>query len=150
MHSVLERVGVEACWQQNFFIVLSVNRSFLRLTNCLNSNKLKLTDLCSGTRPGITIEPALAVSRLFSLNCRIDYLLPAAYYLACRFENDFEMAVLSAINGGGNNMARAALTGALSGAMVGLNGIPRRFITGLIDHERILGLVDRVVHVGES
>ena len=100
--------------------------------------------------PEITIEPALAVARLFSLNCRISYLLPAAYYLASRFESNFEMAVLSAINGGGNNMARAALTGALSGAMVGLNGIPRCFITGLIDHDRILSLVDRVVQARES
>ena len=54
------------------------------------------------------------------------------------------MAVLSAVNGGGNNMARAALTGALSGALVGLKGIPDRFISGLTDHERLLRLAERV------
>jgi ADP-ribosylglycohydrolase len=93
------------------------------------------------------IEPALTVCPLYGQGCRIDYLLTPAYYLYSRFENDFEMAVLSAINGGGNNMARAALTGALSGATVGITGIPERFISGLTDHERILELTDRVTDV---
>jgi ADP-ribosylglycohydrolase len=60
-------------------------------------------------------------------------MLPAAYYLAAHFENDYEMAVLPAINGGGNNIARASLTGAVSGARVGLSGIPERFISGLAE-----------------
>ena len=34
-------------------------------------------------------------------------------------------------NGGGKNMARAMLTGALVGTQVGLSGIPQRFIDGL-------------------
>ena len=93
----------------------------------------------------IQIEPAHLVSRLYTPDCRIAHLLPAAYYLASRYENDFEMAILSAINGGGNNMARAALTGALSGAMNGLSGIPERFITGLTDNEHILELVESLV-----
>ena len=93
----------------------------------------------------IQIEPAHLVSRLYTPDCRITHLLPAAYYLASRYENDFEMAVLSAINGGGNNMARAALTGALSGAMNGLGGIPERFISGLTDSERILELVESLL-----
>jgi ADP-ribosylglycohydrolase len=42
-------------------------------------------------------------------------------------------------------MARAALTGALSGAMTGFGGIPERFISGLSDNEHILGLVESLV-----
>ena len=71
-------------------------------------------------------------------------MLPAAYYLIHRYPEDFEMAVLSAVNGGGNNMARAALTGALSGAMAGLRGIPERLISGLKDHERLLRLAENI------
>ncbi|MBU2807537.1 ADP-ribosylglycohydrolase family protein, partial [Acidithiobacillus ferrooxidans F221] len=41
---------------------------------------------------------------------------------------------------GGQNMSRAMLTGALVGAQVGLEGIPRRFITGLRDAQRYLAL----------
>ena len=44
---------------------------------------------------------------------------------------DFEAAVLHAVNGGGQNLARAMLTGALVGGQVGLSGIPARFIDGL-------------------
>jgi ADP-ribosylglycohydrolase len=100
--------------------------------------------------PALVIEPAYAICDICGSNCIIGHLLPAVYYLAARFEDDFEMAVLSAINGGGNNMARAALTGGLSGAQVGLSGIPERFITGLADHERLLDLVDRVAKAAEK
>jgi ADP-ribosylglycohydrolase len=93
----------------------------------------------------IQIEPAHLVSHLYTPDCRITHLLPAAYYLASRFEDDFEMAVLSAINGGGNNMARAALTGGLAGAMNGFSGIPNRFISGLSDNEHILELVEALI-----
>ena len=45
-------------------------------------------------------------------------------------------------------MARAALTGALSGAMVGLPGIPDRFFKGLKDGERLLELAEKVADMG--
>ena len=40
-----------------------------------------------------------------------------------RFAGDFEAAVLHAVNGGGQNLARAMLTGALVGAQVVLYAI---------------------------
>jgi len=40
------------------------------------------------------------------------------------------------------------LTGALSGALVGLEGIPERFIRGLKDHERLLNLAEKVAGNG--
>jgi len=94
--------------------------------------------------PGIQIEPALKACRLFGLACTLGFLLPAAYYFVCRFENDFYNAVMSALNGGGNNMARAALTGALAGARVGLTGIPENLIKGLFDHERLLHMAKEI------
>lgn len=81
--------------------------------------------------PEIRIEPAAKIAAVYGLPCAIYHLLPAAYYLATRFAHDFESAVLAAINGGGQNMSRAMLTGALVGAQVGLSGIPSRFIDGL-------------------
>jgi ADP-ribosyl-[dinitrogen reductase] hydrolase len=70
--------------------------------------------------------------------------------MVSRYENDFEMAVLSAINGGGNNMARAALTGALSGAIVGFSGIPKRFVEGLSDHKRLVSLAELIASETKS
>jgi ADP-ribosylglycohydrolase len=90
--------------------------------------------------PDIRIEPSWKVSLVYGMPCAIYHQLPAAYYLAARFHDDFESALLHAINGGGQNQARAILTCALVGAQVGLSGIPRRFIVGLEDHEQLLVL----------
>jgi ADP-ribosylglycohydrolase len=90
--------------------------------------------------PDIRIEPAWKVSIVYGMPCAIYHQLPAVYYLAARFHNDFEAALLHAVNGGGQNQARATLTGALVGAQVGLAAIPERFINGLAERERLLQL----------
>ncbi len=90
--------------------------------------------------PDIRIEPAWKVSLVYGMPCAIYHQLPAAYYLAARFEDDFKSAVLHAINGGGQNQARAILTGALSGAQCGLNGIPQYLLDGLENSPELLTL----------
>ncbi len=94
--------------------------------------------------PEIVVEPPHSVAQIYGLACQLGFMLPTAYWLVSRFENDFETAVLTAINGGGNNMARACMTGALSGAQVGLQGIPQRFIDGLVDKDEILANAEKV------
>ncbi|OIO02336.1 MAG: ADP-ribosylglycohydrolase [Desulfovibrionaceae bacterium CG1_02_65_16] len=90
--------------------------------------------------PDVRIEPAWKASLVYGLPCSIICQLPAAYYLAARFEDDFESAVLHAVNGGGQNMSRAMLTGILAGARCGISGIPCRFIDGLADAEEVRDL----------
>jgi len=94
--------------------------------------------------PGIRIEPAWKVSLVYGMPCAVYHQFQPAYYLAARFAGDFESAVLHAVNGGGQNLARALLTGALAGAQCGLGGIPRRFIDDLVDHEPLLALIEKV------
>ncbi len=94
--------------------------------------------------PGVVIEPAWKVSLVYGMPCSIVCVLPAAYYLAARFQNDFEQAVLHAVNGGGQNMSRAMLAGALVGAQVGVSGIPRRFIDGLSGGDEAVDLAKRL------
>jgi hypothetical protein len=94
--------------------------------------------------PQVAIEPAWKVSLVYGMPCSILCMLPAAYYLAARFQDDFEQAVLHAVNGGGQNMSRAMLTGALAGAQVGLSGIPQRFIDGLTEGREIVDLARRL------
>jgi ADP-ribosylglycohydrolase len=96
----------------------------------------------AATDPGISIKPAWKVSIVYGMPCAIYHQLPAAYYLATRFADDFESAVLHAINGGGQNMSRAMLTGALVGAQVGLSGIPQRFIEGLENGDELRSLAE--------
>jgi ADP-ribosylglycohydrolase len=90
--------------------------------------------------PDIRIEPAWKVSLVYGMPCAIYHQLPASYYLAARFHDDYESAVLHAVNGGGQNQARAILTGALVGAQVGLAAIPERFLDGLEQAGELLGL----------
>ncbi len=85
----------------------------------------------AATDPDVRIEPAWKVSIVYGMPCAIYHQLPAAFYLAARFRDDFEAAILHAVNGGGQNQARAILAGALVGAQVGLARIPRRFLDGL-------------------
>lgn len=100
--------------------------------------------------PDIHIEPAWKVSLVYGMPCAIYHQLPAAYYLASRFMNDFESAVLNAINGGGQNMSRAMLTGALVGAQVGLAGIPSHFIDGLENSQELLELAKNLGKLAEN
>ena len=94
--------------------------------------------------PDIRIEPAWKVSIVYGMPCAIYHQLPAAYYLAARFRGDYESAVLHAVNGGGQNQARAILAGALVGAQTGLAGIPQRFIDGLEGSDKLMGLAARL------
>jgi ADP-ribosylglycohydrolase len=90
--------------------------------------------------PALRIEPPWKVSLVYGMSCAINFVLPGAYYLAARFPDAFESAVLHAINGGGQNMSRACLAGALVGAQVGFSRIPSRFIHGLQQGEEITRL----------
>lgn len=94
--------------------------------------------------PGVRIEPAWKASLVYGMPCAVYHQFPAAYYLAARFADDFESAVLHAVNGGGQNLARAMLAGALVGAQVGLSGIPRRFVAGLARSDELVGLAERL------
>jgi ADP-ribosylglycohydrolase len=105
----------------------------------------------AATDPDIRIEPAWKVSIVYGMTCAIYHQLPAAYYLSARFSGDFEAAVLHAVNSGGENQARAMLTGALVGAQTGLSGIPKRFLDGLDESEALERLVMEVAaKVGPS
>ena len=94
--------------------------------------------------PDVSINPPWKVSLVYGMPCAVYYQFPAAYYLAARFPEDFESAVLHAVNGGGQNLARAMLTGALAGARVGLAGIPQRLIDGLEDSAAVVALAKAV------
>jgi ADP-ribosylglycohydrolase len=100
--------------------------------------------------PGVKIEPASKIALVYGLPCAIYYQLPAAYYLTARFPDDFESAVLHAINGGGQNMSRAFLTGALVGAQVGLSRIPKRFISGLENADEIVQLSQKLADLADT
>lgn len=124
------------------------NKKELRIDGVFPSPDALLTPsniACAAKDPAISVEPASKVALLYGLPCAVYHQFPAAYYLAARFSNDFESSVLHAINGGGQNLSRAMLAGTLTGAMVGLSGIPERFITGLDRADSLLTLANQLV-----
>ena len=96
------------------------------------------------THPQIHVEPASSIAQVHGLQCAAYFLLPSSYYLAARFQGNFEQAVLHAVNGGGQNQSRAVLTGALSGAIGGMEAIPQRCLAGLQQRDEYLALTEKL------
>ena len=63
--------------------------------------------------------------------CYIDQSFPAVLYLAARYPDDFEAALIANANAGGDNCHRGAVLGAILGAALGDGAIPKRWIHGL-------------------
>lgn len=80
------------------------------------------------------------IGGLLSPACYIEHSFPAVLYLAARYANDFEAALVANTNAGGDNCHRGAVLGALLGAALGYPAIPERWIRGLrsraeLEHE---------------
>ena len=71
------------------------------------------------------------IGGLLSPACYIEHSLPAVLYLAARYADDFESALVANTNVGGDNCHRGAVLGAILGAALGFAAIPPRWIEGL-------------------
>ena len=69
----------------------------------------------------------------FSTACYVEDSVPAAVYLALKYHDDPEKALIANTNLGGDNAARSAVLSALLGAAHGLEGFPARWIDGLAE-----------------
>jgi ADP-ribosylglycohydrolase len=129
--------------------ITSVERPTLKSLAYYDDSRIQVYIGGAAVNSGLTIDPPHLIAKVYGQHCEIQQLLPSAYFFIHRYPDDFKSAVLAAINGGGNNMARATLTGGMSGAMVGLSGIPERFIKGLNNHEHLLQLAEIVATLAE-
>lgn len=68
--------------------------------------------------------------------------LAIAVYCAIKFEEDFEGAICAAVNHGGDSDSTGSICGSIVGALVGLEGIPRKYLANLELCEEILELSD--------
>jgi ADP-ribosylglycohydrolase len=68
----------------------------------------------------------------FSTACYVEDSVPAVVYLALKYYDDPESALIVNTNLGGDNAARGAVLGALLGAYHGLEKFPRQWIDGLV------------------
>jgi ADP-ribosyl-[dinitrogen reductase] hydrolase len=64
--------------------------------------------------------------------CYVEDSVPAVIYLALKYHQDPEKALIVNTNLGGDNAARGSVLGALMGALHGVEKFPRRWIDGLV------------------
>jgi len=87
------------------------------------------------------------IGGLLSPACYIEHSFPAVLYLAARYPDDIESALIANTNAGGDNCHRGAVLGAILGAALGVAAIPERWIQGLTAHaaleEEIEGFIAR-------
>ena len=72
------------------------------------------------------------IGRRIGAACYIDDALPAILYLALKYHDDPERALVVNTNLGGDNAGRGAVPGALLGASLGLGCFPARWVEGLV------------------
>lgn len=77
------------------------------------------------------------IGGLLSPACYIDQSFPSVLYLAARYHDDFEKALIANANVGGDNCHRGAVLGAILGATLGTGAIPNRWINGLSAHHEL-------------
>jgi hypothetical protein len=68
-----------------------------------------------------------------STACYVEHSVPAVLFLALKYHNDPEKALVVNTNLGGDNVYRGGVLGALLGAEHGKSGFPRRWVDGLLD-----------------
>jgi ADP-ribosylglycohydrolase len=85
------------------------------------------------------------IGRLLSPACYIDQSLPAVLYLAARYADDFEAALIANANVGGDNCHRGAVLGAILGAALGFPAIPERWIHGLQARAELEGEIETFI-----
>lgn len=70
---------------------------------------------------------------------------PTALMYAVKYQDDFSNAVLAGANAGGDTDTIAAMTGAVVGARLGYQEIPKTWRTRIEDHDYILKVADNLV-----
>ena len=69
----------------------------------------------------------------FSTACYVEDSVPAVIYLALKYHDDPERALIVNTNLGGDNAARGSVLGALLGAAHGIEKFPNRWVQGLLE-----------------
>ena len=68
-----------------------------------------------------------------STACYVEDSVPAVIYLALKYHNEPEKALVANTNLGGDNAARGSILGALLGAACGVEKFPHHWVDGLVD-----------------
>ncbi|UCH33027.1 MAG: ADP-ribosylglycohydrolase family protein [Armatimonadota bacterium] len=104
----------------------------------------RMTTAIRGIPDVLDLPPRLAMNELGCSGLAVE-AVPAAVYCFVSTPDDFAESVLLAVNGGGDCDTIAAVTGALSGAYLGLPGIPPAWAEGVEGSQQLQQLA-REIH----
>jgi ADP-ribosylglycohydrolase len=82
------------------------------------------------------------VGGTFSSACYIDHSMPALLYLAFKYADSTEEALIANTNVGGENCHRGAVLGSLLGAAFGQSCLPQRWVDGLVHKDEICDCIE--------
>nr|MCR5816354.1 ADP-ribosylglycohydrolase family protein [Ruminococcus sp.] len=68
--------------------------------------------------------------------------LAIAVFCALRYENDFDKAIIAAVNHNGDSDSTGAVTGNILGAYLGFDNIPEKYKTNLELYDTIIEIAD--------
>ncbi|MDI1360651.1 ADP-ribosylglycohydrolase family protein [Methylotenera sp.] len=85
------------------------------------------------------------IGGLLSPACYIDQSFPSVLYLAARYHDNFEGALIANTNVGGDNCHRGAVLGAILGAALGVSSIPKRWVNGLTAHVELNDEIEQFI-----
>merc|ERR1712154_414306 len=78
--------------------------------------------------------------------CYINQSYPAMLVYAYKYYYDLNVALFKSVNGGGENVARSSIMGALFGAFYGYeNGIDAKLKKGLLLNQELNGKMDKFI-----
>lgn len=139
--SLLERHTLELS-QLLFHILNDINPDVEQLA-CSASSKLGFpaAEVIKGVRHNQNSDLDI-IGGLLSPACYIDQSFPSVLYLAARYHDDFESALIANTNAGGDNCHRGAVLGAILGATLGVGAIPKRWIKGLTSYNALNGEIE--------
>lgn len=120
------------------------------LIQTLNTGDLKSSLVSAGRK--ISYDVKNEVKNYYGKNdpmtaCYIDSSFPVLLFYAYKYSENMEEMLLASANGGGENVSRGALLGALAGIHFGFSGIKKDFIDGLVEKKGILNEVDEFIKV---
>jgi ADP-ribosylglycohydrolase len=79
----------------------------------------------------LKLEDEVIVGKNFKTSCYVDHAIPCVVYLALKYGDKPETALIKNTNLGGDNCYRGAVLGALLGAAHGMSAWPERWVSGL-------------------
>lgn len=85
------------------------------------------------------------IGRVFSSACYITDSYPSIMYLAAKYADSYEEALIANVNVGGECCHRGAALGVIMGLASGMNAIPKRWIDGLVARDEIQKEVEQAI-----